>query len=179
MDWCRLTTLNHRCFGPWRARSPERRGPSGRSIALNALGPAPTRRPRASGAHNRPRMDAAATCQRLIAAVNARDWAAAGAIVDADTEVTDHRDLPFTGTGADMLGVWRSTFDRNAAVEAGLDVVDTAGDRALVRMTLGDPEGRLTVHVVAAVRDGRIATFDAYERGPGGLDDARAQFAER
>ena len=40
-------------------------------------------------------------------------------------------------------------------------------------------EGELAVHVVATVRDGRIATFDAYERGPAGRSDARAHFADR
>jgi SnoaL-like domain len=122
---------------------------------------------------------AADTCQRLIDAVNARDWAAAGAMVDAETKVSDHRDLPFTGTGADMLGVWRATFDANADARAHLDLLDADDDRALARMRFGDPEGELAVHVVAQVAGGRITTFDAYDRGPGGRSDARAHFADR
>src|SRR5438874_1866401 len=140
--------------------------------------PAATRGRRAT-AYDRARMTATATCRRLVDALNARDWPAAAAIVNQDTKVTDHRDLPFTGTGADMLSVWRSTFDTNAGVQAGLDVIDANQERALLRLTFGDPEGELAVHVVATVRDGRIATFDAYERGPAGRSDARAHFADR
>jgi hypothetical protein len=124
-------------------------------------------------------MSAADACQRLIDAVDARDWATAARVLDARTEVTDHRDLPFEGTGADVLRVWRATFDGNAAARARLDVLDADDHHALVRMRFGDDEGELTVHVVAEVDSGHIDRFDAYERGPAGERDARAHFADR
>src|SRR5205085_9281822 len=105
-------------------------------------------------------MPAAVVCRRLIAAVDGRDWATAATLLDERTVVTDHRDLPFIGDGRAMLEVWRSAFGSVPDARAELDVLDDDETAAVVRMRFGEPGRRLAVHVVAEIRDGRVARFD-------------------
>src|SRR3954470_16649795 len=106
-----------------------------------------------------PPMTPADTCRRLVAAVDARDWTTAAAIVDERTVVADHRELPFEGHGATMLEVWRSALTPRPDARASIEVVDDAADAALVRLSFGEPGRELSVHVVTEVVDGRVTRF--------------------
>ena len=122
-------------------------------------------------------MSAADVCRQMVEALNARDWRALAASLDERTEVTDHRERPFEGTGARMLGVWRSVFDTTPSARADLEVLDRADDAALVRLGIGDDEGRLVVHAVVEVQGAHVARFEAFPPGGDGERAARARFA--
>jgi len=122
-------------------------------------------------------MTAAAVCRRLIEATDQRDWATAAEIVDHSTEVTDHRDLPYEGHGARMLDVWRSAFTPRPDARASIEVLEDAPDRALARVSFGEPGRELTVHVIAEVAENRITRFDAWGGDPAGRAAAQERYA--
>ena len=101
----------------------------------------------------------------MVDALNARDWRTLEAMLDERTVVADHRELPFEGTGATMLRVWRSVFEEAPTGRAELDVLEDAGDRAVVRLRMGDEEGRLQIRAVVEVADGHVARFEAFPAG--------------
>jgi hypothetical protein len=115
-------------------------------------------------------------CRRLVDALNARDWRALEAMLDERTAVTDHRELPFEGTGATMLAVWRSTFESTPSALADLEVLEDGDAEALVLLGMGDDDGRLAVHAVVMTDGDRVTRFDAFPRSAAGAREARARF---
>jgi hypothetical protein len=113
---------------------------------------------------------------QMVDAINARDWTTLARMLDERTVVEDHRDLPFEGDGARMLGVWRSVFDTTATGTADLDVLEARDDAAVIRLGLGDEEGRLAVHAAVAVDGERITRFDAFPATTEGERGARARY---
>jgi hypothetical protein len=124
-------------------------------------------------------MTAAELCRRLADAMNARDWGTAATMIDARTVVDDHRDLPFEGDGARMLGIWRSTFDAISTGRVEFDVLEQTPALALVRAGFGDEQGKLVVYGIVEVAGDHMARFDAYARDQAGERDARAAFSAR
>jgi hypothetical protein len=112
----------------------------------------------------------------MVDALNARDWRALGQLLDERTVVEDHRELPFVGHGAAMLGVWRSAFEASPTGVADLEVLEASDHAALLRLGVGDEEGLLVVHAVVEVGDGRIARFEAFPRTADGERRARERF---
>jgi hypothetical protein len=116
-------------------------------------------------------------CRRMVDALNARDWGVLEAMLDERTAVTDHRELPFEGTGATMLAVWRSTFASTPSARADLEVLEDGDAEALVLLGMGDDQGHLAVHAVVATDGARVARFDAFPRSESGAREARARYA--